>query len=268
LWLLRLVRFPEIGRRALALLIPGLLWAFAHVAYVRDPFYLRGVEVGIAAVFLYGLFFLHFDLTTTIMAHFTWNALLGALPMLRSGQSAFIISGLIVIAAILAPTGSGLVVALRQRRQGKHITRLNITPATTDDVTALVALGIEGVDWASLLSDPTAMVLCLQANEEIAGVIAGRVQDDGVVSIQVVYVTPGWRRQYGASVLVDEFCARLRECGAQSVEATASTRDRVATAFWASLGWRPKDQVFARSLADSGQPNWRKVLAQLVGKDG
>jgi predicted GNAT family acetyltransferase len=131
-----------------------------------------------------------------------------------------------------------------------------------------VALGIEGVDWASLLSDPTAMVLCLQANEEIAGAIAGSVKDDGAVSIQVVYVVPAWRRRYGASTLVDELCAHLRERGVQSVEATASTRDRVATAFWANLGWRPKDQVFARSLADSGQPNWRKVLAQLVGKGG
>jgi hypothetical protein len=266
LWLLRQVRFPEMGRRALALLIPGLLWAFAHVAYVRDPFYLRGIEVGIAAIFLYGLFFLHFDLMTTIMAHFTWNALLGALPMLRSGQSAFVISGLIVIAAILAPTGLGLVVALRRRRQGKHITQLNITPATTDDVTALVALGIEGVDWVSLLNDSSAMVLCLQVNTAIAGVIASGVKDEGEASIQVIYVVPAWRRRYGASTLVDELCARLREREVQSVEATASTRDRVATAFWASLGWRPMAQVFARSWVDLGRPNWRKMLAQIVGK--
>jgi GNAT superfamily N-acetyltransferase len=235
---------------------------------VRDPFYLRGIEVGIAAVFLYGLFFLHFDLTTTMMAHFTWNALLGALPMLRSGQPGFVISGLIVVASILAPTALGIVGTVRQRRQSRHTPQTSIAPATTDDVTALVALGIEDVDWASLLNDPSAIVLCLQVNAEIAGVIAGCAEDDGTVSIQVVYVAPAWRRRYGASALVDELCARLRERGAKSVEATASTRDRVATAFWASLGWRPTDQVFARSLADSGRPNWRDVLVRLAGKGG
>jgi len=267
LWLLRQVRFPEVGRRTLALLIPGLLWAFAHVAYVRDPFYLRGIEVGIAAVLLYGLFFLHFDLTTTMMAHFSWNALLGALPMLRSGQPAFVVSGLVVVAAILGPTALGIVGTMRQRQQSRNTPQNSIAAATTDDVTALVALGIEDVDWASLLNDPSAMVLCLQINKEIAGVIASRLGREGTASIQVVYIVPAWRRQYGASALVDESCARLAKRGAQAVEATTSTRDRTATAFWASLGWWPTAQVFSRSLLDSGRPNWRKVLARLQRKE-
>ncbi len=32
----------------LALLVPGALWGFAHLGYVRDPFFLRGIELTIA----------------------------------------------------------------------------------------------------------------------------------------------------------------------------------------------------------------------------
>ncbi len=101
-------------KRWLALLIPGLLWAFAHTGYVTDPIILRGVELTIEAVIL-GLFFLRFGLFVTIMSHFVYNAGLGALPLLRSSDPYFVFSGLIVIAAMFAPIIPGAIIWLRRR---------------------------------------------------------------------------------------------------------------------------------------------------------
>ena len=256
LWLTR--------RRWLALLVPGALWAFAHLGYVRDPFYLRGIELTIAAVFLEGLFFLRFDLTTTIVAHFAYNAMLGALPLLRSGEPYFVGSGLFVIAMMLAPMVPGVMRGIRHRVRGKEeVPRLQITSATADDLAGLAALPVEGLDWRALLDDPAAVVLCLRAGGEIVGVAAGRVEADGVGDVLVVYIAPPWRRRYWGSTLVGELCALFQKRGAQSIKATVRAGDRVAVAFWASQSWRPAVKVFTRSLAPAPRPGWREVVACL-----
>ena len=95
-------------RRWLALLIPGALWAFAHASYVTDPIILRGVELTIEAVIL-GLFFLRFGVFVTIMSHFVFNAGLTALPLLRSSDPYFVLSGLIVIAVMFVPIIPGAI---------------------------------------------------------------------------------------------------------------------------------------------------------------
>ncbi|MCK4450210.1 MAG: CPBP family intramembrane metalloprotease, partial [Anaerolineae bacterium] len=121
LWLTRsFTRLPEPACRFLALLAPGALWGFAHLSYIRDPFYLRGIELTLAAVLLEGLFFLRFDLTTTIVAHFVYNAGLGALPLLRSGEPYFVASGLVVIATMLAPMIPNAVQEIRRKLRGER----------------------------------------------------------------------------------------------------------------------------------------------------
>jgi len=249
LWLTGLIKWPKAIRYALALLIPGVLWAFAHLSYVRDPIYFRGIELTLVAVLFYGLLLARFDLTTTMVAHFTWNSMLGALPLLRSGQSFFVVSGVIVLIAMLAPVAPGLVQRVRRcRRHDLAPVQPEIVPATEKDLAALKALLIEGVDWENWLCDPAVTVLCLHADKDIIGVAAGRVEADGVATVLAVYVASAWRRRYWASALVDQLCERLRSRGAQRIESAASMGDRVAIAFWASLGWRVDRQVFARAL--------------------
>jgi len=257
LWLTR--------RRWLALLVPGMLWAFAHLSYVRDPFYLRGIELIISAVFLEGLFFLRFDLTTTIVAHFAYNAGLMALPLLRSGEPYFVGSGLFVLATMLAPVVPGMVRGIRRRLRGKEkeIPQSQITPATADDLPGLAALPVEGLDWRALLDDPAAVVSCLRAAGEVVGVAAGRVEAEGVGSALLVYVAPPWRRRYWGSALVDELCTRFQERGVQRVKAAVQAGDRVAVAFWASRDWRPAVKEFTRSFVPVPRPGWREVVARL-----
>lgn len=256
------------GRRWVALLVPGALWGFAHLGYVRDPFYLRGVELTIAAVFLEGLFFLRFDLTTTIVAHFSYNAGLTALPLLRSSEPNFIAAGCVVILTMVAPIAPGAVRGLVRRWRGEkeEPSTPYITPATFGDLPDLAALPIDGLDWRALLDDPTTLVFCLRVDGEIEGVGAGRISTERVAEVLAVYVAPAYRRQYWGSRLVDGLCQHFQERQVKAAETTIDTGDRVAEAFWASQGWRPAVKVFRRSFVPHRPRRWRDRLVALKRK--
>jgi hypothetical protein len=256
LWLAR--------RRWLALLVPGVLWAFAHLAYVRDPFYLRGIELTITSVFLLGLFFLRFDLTTTIIAHFTYNASLGALPMLRSGNPYFVVSGAIVIAAMLAPLLPGVLRRLQSKASGAA--HPQIQPGMAADLDKLASLAVEGLAWPALLADPAVEVLCLHDGDDVIGAAAGRVSEQGPGEVLALYVATAWRRRYWGSKLADALCARLLARGAESVQVTASAGAPVIAAFWTNQGWQPAVKVFTWSPAASQPPGWRAAIGRLIAK--
>ena len=251
-------------RRSLALLVPGALWGFAHLSYVRDPFFLRGIELTISAVFLMGWFFLRFDLVTAIVAHFTYNAGLTALPLLRSEEPYFVVSGLLVVGVMLAPVVPGAVGGLRRRLRGEKQKepQPKVAAATASDLAGLSALPLEGLDWPTLLYDAKAVVLCLRTGAEVIGVAAGRVAAEGTAEVLAIYVAPPWRRQYWGSALVDALCTRLQERGAQSVQTAVETVNQITAAFWASQGWRSAVTVFRRSFMLSRRRGWREVLAR------
>jgi ribosomal protein S18 acetylase RimI-like enzyme len=258
-------------RRWLALVVPGALWAFAHLTYIRDPFYLRGIELTIHAVVLAGLVFLRFDLTTTMMAHFTYNASLGALPLIRSGESFFVLSGAIVIACMLVPVAPGVALAMRRRWRAPRVqdSSPQVVDATVDDLHGLQGLPIEGVDWQTALTDPEAYVVCLRMGTEIAGVAIGRLNAEGTVEVRTVFVAPAWRREYWGSRLVDELMARMRGRGARSIQAAVPTKDTVAVAFWASQGWRQAVKVFSRPLVSpttSTPKGFRERIRRILRK--
>ena len=264
LWLTRsFTRLPEPACRFLALLVPGALWGFAHLSYIRDPFYLRGIELTLAAVLLEGLFFLRFDLTTTIVAHFVYNAGLGALPLLRSGEPYFVASGLVVIAAMLTPMIPNAVREIRRKLRGerREIVAPWIRSGDRADLEALATLPIAGLDWGALLDDPQAVVLCLQAGREIAGAAAGRIVNEAGTESHVlaVYVAPPWRRRYWGSELVEVLRTRLQERGAESVQAEMSIDDKVGTRFVTSQGWKPAVVIFDWPPEAPSLPSWRNV---------
>jgi GNAT superfamily N-acetyltransferase len=235
-------------KRWLALLIPAVLWAFAHTGYVTDPIILRGVELTLEAVVL-GLFVLRFGVFITIMSHFVYNAGLSALPLLRSSDPYFILSGLIVIAAMLAPIIPGAIVWLRRRARPIVPAAIpQIDLATLDDVERLAALNIEDTSWSTWLNDPAAVVVCARASPAIVGVAAGKIKEDGGTEILTVYVDPAWRRQYLGSDLLDRLTATLRERGAKAVQITLKTGDERGIGFFANQGWRQRVRVYSRSL--------------------
>jgi len=96
----------------LALLIPALIWAFAHSSYAVFPIYIRGIELTIAGL-IFGVAFLRLGLLTCIVAHFVVDAVLIGMPLLSSGNAAYVVSGVIVIGIALIPAALGLIAARR-----------------------------------------------------------------------------------------------------------------------------------------------------------
>jgi N-acetylglutamate synthase-like GNAT family acetyltransferase len=230
-------------RKWLAVLIPGVLWAFAHLSYVRDPIYMRGVELTIVGL-LYGLVFLRFGLATTIVAHLTYNAGLIALPLLRAGQPGLVANGVLVVVVLLIPLVPGAVQLVRRRLKARPTPAAPvIRPAIEEDLPGLLSLE-SGQDWVTLLEDPAASVFCLFAGEEMVGVAAGRLQGD-VGQISVLHVAPRWRRRYWGSRLAQALETALREQGAQTIEVTVPTREWPLARFWDGLGWKPAKVTYA-----------------------
>ncbi len=86
----------------LAVLIPALIWAFAHSSYAVFPIYTRGIELTIVALG-FSYVFLRYGILNCIIAHYVIDAVLFSLALLRRSNPYFIMSGYIVILLAFAP---------------------------------------------------------------------------------------------------------------------------------------------------------------------
>ncbi|MDI6903057.1 MAG: type II CAAX endopeptidase family protein [Methanocellales archaeon] len=100
----------------LALVIPAVIWAFAHSSYPVFPVYVRGIELTIAGI-IFGYFFLRYDLTTVLIAHYVIDALVVGLPLLKSANTYFLASGLIVVGLALIPAIPVIVATVRRKEE-------------------------------------------------------------------------------------------------------------------------------------------------------
>ena len=248
----------------IALLVPGLLWGFAHVSYVRDPIYLRGIEVTVASL-IYGLAFLKFGLATTIVAHLAFNASGQALPLLLSGQPYFIANGLLMVAVLASPVAIGLARVWRRRHlRIPALPEPAIRPATQQDLASLAALGPPGVEWAGLLADPSAAVMGLWAGDRLVGAAGAHGQQ-----LKALFVAPDCRRRYWGSRLVQALIRALPVGTALQVSTPAA--DWRLARFWDSLAWHPATTTYALlSPSPLADPSWRTPLRfiqdRLTGK--
>jgi GNAT superfamily N-acetyltransferase len=253
LWLTR--------RKWLAVLLPGALWALAHLTYIRDPFYMRGVEL-LAVGLFYGFIFLKYDLVTTIMAHAVYNALLGALPMLRSGEPYFVFSGTVILVAMFVPILPGWILTLRRWiRSDGPFTRPHIRPAKTGDREALRALLPEDIALG-----PESVIRCLEHEGDLVGAAVGVTKDQTEGEIICVYVQPDWRRQYWGSRLVLALKEALKEHGVETITVQVDTNDREANPFWAAQGWQPTRKTYAQARFPSPKSLLQQMWATVRGK--
>ncbi|HEV1995881.1 MAG TPA: CPBP family intramembrane glutamic endopeptidase [Candidatus Acidoferrum sp.] len=88
--------------RWVAVIVPAFLWSFLHSNYPQEPAYIRGIEIGIIGI-VAGIVMLRWGILATLIWHYTVDASLVGLLLIRSNSLYFKISGMVVAAAALAP---------------------------------------------------------------------------------------------------------------------------------------------------------------------
>ena len=101
--------------RWVAVVIAALIWGFAHANYPQQPFYIRGIEVGIAGIIV-GYIFIRFGILAPLVWHYTIDALYTSLILFRSSNSYFVVSAALSAGLMLLPLAVALALYLRQRR--------------------------------------------------------------------------------------------------------------------------------------------------------
>ncbi len=116
-----------------AVFIAALIWGFAHAGYPQQPFYIRGLEVGVAGIVV-GYIFLRFGILAPLVWHYTIDALYTSLILFRSSNSYFVASAALSAGLMLLPLAVALVLYLRQRRFADPTLLLNksAAPAAPD----------------------------------------------------------------------------------------------------------------------------------------
>jgi membrane protease YdiL (CAAX protease family) len=103
------------GSRVLAVILPAFFWSFLHSNYPQEPGYIRGIEIGIMGM-VAGLVMLRWGIVATLIWHYTVDASLVGLLLIRSDNLYFKVSGIVVGLAAVAPLlFSGIQYLMRGR---------------------------------------------------------------------------------------------------------------------------------------------------------
>jgi membrane protease YdiL (CAAX protease family) len=100
--------------RILSIVVAGFIWGFGHSTYANQPFYIRGLEVGLAGVML-GFLFLRFGLVPLLIWHYTVDAIYTALLLFRSGNTYYVVSAGIASLAFAVPMLVSIALYIRNR---------------------------------------------------------------------------------------------------------------------------------------------------------
>ena len=116
-FLFRLFAIPYVekltGSRIVAVILPAFFWSFLHSAYPQEPGYIRGIEVGLIGI-VAGLVMLRWGIVATLIWHYTVDASLVGLLLIRSDNLYYKASGIVVGLAAVAPLAwSGISYLLR-----------------------------------------------------------------------------------------------------------------------------------------------------------
>jgi len=93
--------------------IPALIWGFAHANYPAQPFYIRGVEVSVAGLFV-GIILYRFGVLPCLVWHYVVDSGYTSMLLVRSGNLYFVVTALAGVGALLIPLVATLVAAWRR----------------------------------------------------------------------------------------------------------------------------------------------------------
>ncbi len=112
----RMFSIPFMRRFApawVAVVLPAFIWGFAHSAYPNQPFWIRGVEVGMAGIVI-GIVFLRAGIFPLLVWHFTVDAVYTALILVRSSSPTLVVTGALAGGLLLLPLLAAFVLAVKR----------------------------------------------------------------------------------------------------------------------------------------------------------
>ncbi|MGC9994327.1 MAG: lysostaphin resistance A-like protein [Terriglobia bacterium] len=86
----------------LAIVLSAFIWGFLHAAYPNQPFFIRGLEVGMGGVVI-GVIMLRYGIMATLIWHYSVDALYTAFLLIRSPNHYLAISGAAAAGIMLIP---------------------------------------------------------------------------------------------------------------------------------------------------------------------
>jgi len=98
--------------RTAGVIVAAFIWGFLHSAYPNQPFFIRGIEVGMGGIIV-GLIMLRFGIFATMIWHYSVDALYTAFLLLRSSNDYLRISGGLTAGIMLIPLVVALIAYLR-----------------------------------------------------------------------------------------------------------------------------------------------------------
>src|SRR6185436_13726267 len=100
--------------RFAAIVLAGFIWGFGHSTYPNQPFYIRGLEVGIVGV-VAGLLMFRFGLLPLLIWHYTIDAVYTATLLFASGNTYYVASAAAASLIFAVPLVAAIVLYARNR---------------------------------------------------------------------------------------------------------------------------------------------------------
>jgi membrane protease YdiL (CAAX protease family) len=97
-----------------AVVLAAFIWGFGHAAYPQQPFWIRGVEVGMGGVLL-GWVVLRWGILPALVWHYSVDAMYSSMLLLRSHNTYFMLSGAASAGIVLLPLAFAVFMYVRKR---------------------------------------------------------------------------------------------------------------------------------------------------------
>jgi membrane protease YdiL (CAAX protease family) len=97
-----------------AIIVAAFIWGFGHAAYPNQPFWIRGVEVGLAGI-VAGVLMDRFGLLPLLIWHYTIDAVYTATLLFASGNTYYIVSAAIASLLFAIPLVASIALYVRNK---------------------------------------------------------------------------------------------------------------------------------------------------------
>jgi membrane protease YdiL (CAAX protease family) len=148
--------------RWFAIILAGFIWGFGHSMYPNQPFWIRGVEVGVAGI-VAGLLMDRFGLLPLLIWHYTIDAVYTATLLFASGNTYYVVSAAVASLIFSVPLVASIVLYIRNRGfvADDDLTNatLPVSPPPEKDEAAVVATQFPD----AMRLTPTRVYVCIAA---------------------------------------------------------------------------------------------------------